>query len=164
MVNGCEHLAWLQFSDTRELAVTDTKRMSRLLPDLDDPSTQRPSIAFFVGSKAKDVALRELFPWNNLRRGRRDGIASLRAETLSLHSSNPIFFAESDPLRERIVQPDTAHCHEVSSSTLGWADFKESNELFDIIHARLFFLFVNVLCIFADDFPDFLDVVNLLQK
>ncbi|KAL9023324.1 MAG: hypothetical protein Q9180_008281, partial [Flavoplaca navasiana] len=135
MVNGCDHLAWLQFSDTRELSITDTKRISRLLPDLDDPSVQRPSIAFFVGSKAKDVALRELFPWNNIKKGRRDGIASLRAETLSLHSSNPIFFAESDPLREHTVQPETPHCHEVSSSTLEWADFKESKELSDIIHS-----------------------------
>ncbi|KAL8788264.1 MAG: hypothetical protein Q9213_001784 [Squamulea squamosa] len=164
MVNGCDHLAWLQFSDTNELTITDTKRISRLLPDLDDPSVQRPSIAFFVGSKAKDVALRELFPWNNLKRGRREGIASLRAETLSLHSSNPIFFAESDPLKEHVVQPYNSHCHEVLSSTLEWANFNESKELFNIIHARLLFLFVNVLCIFADDFPDFLDVVNLLQK
>ncbi|KAL8802034.1 MAG: hypothetical protein Q9200_006728, partial [Gallowayella weberi] len=155
---------WLQFSDTRELAITDTKRLSRLLTDLDDPSVQRPSIAFFVGLKAKDIALRELFPWNNIRKGRRDGIASLRAETLSLPSSNSIFFAESDPLGENAVQPDTAYCHEVSSSTLEWADFKESKELSDIVHSRLLFLFVNVLCIFADDFPDFLDVVNLLQK
>ena len=164
MVNGCDHLAWLQFSDTREFAITDTKRISRLLPDLDDPSVQRPSIVFFVGSKAKDIALRELFPWNNIRRGRREGIASLRAETLSLHSSYPIFFAESNPLREYVFQPDTSHCHEVASSTLEWADSGESKEIFDVIHARLLFLFVNVLCIFADDFPDFLDVVNLLQK
>ena len=164
MVNGCDHLAWLQFSDTREFAITDTKRISRLLPDLDDPSVQRPSIVFFVGSKAKDIALRELFPWNNIRRGRREGIASLRAETLSLHSSYPIFFAESNPLREHVFQPDTSHCHEVASSTLEWADSGESKEIFDVIHARLLFLFINVLCIFADDFPDFLDVVNLLQK
>lgn len=164
MVNGCDHLAWLQFSDTRELAINDTTRIPRLLPDLDDPSSQRPSIVFFVGSKAKDVALRELFPWNNLRRGRREGIASLRAETLSIQSSNPIFFAESDPFKERTIQPHVAHCHEISASTLGWADIKEPQELVDLIHARLLFLFVDVLCIFADDFSDFGDVVNLLQK
>ena len=49
-----------------------------------------------AGRKTKKLALRDLSPWNNIKRSRREGLVTLRADTLSLHSDFPIF-AESDP-------------------------------------------------------------------
>jgi len=124
---------------------------------------QRPSLLLFVGRKTKDVALRELFSWNNLKRSQRNGVATLTAETLSIQSDFPILFAESDPVIESIPQVTTsALCHETSPYPANWA-LSGSQNIYDIVHARLFCLFIDVLCIFADDFRDFEEVVSRLQ-
>ena len=97
MNSPCKHTGWLNFTSAEEPILWDTGRLSRILLELANPTNQRPSLLLFVGRKAKDNALRELFPCNNFQRAKRDGIATLNADTLSLQSPFPIFFAESDP-------------------------------------------------------------------
>jgi len=36
--------------------------------------------------------------------------------------------------------------------------------LYNVLHARLFYLFVNVICVFVDNFVDFEHIVQLLKS
>ncbi len=160
-MSSCKHTSWLDFSYTNELVLWDTGRLSRLSLELTNPARQRPSLILFVGRKCKEFALRDLFPWNNIKKSSREGFATLRADTLSLHSDFPIFFAESDPFTTPL-HPEAYACHEASSSPLQWS-LSAGQSLYDVVHARLFSLFTDILCIFADDFYDFEDVVSRIR-
>lgn len=159
---NCNHLTWLHLSDAKDVTLIDTGRLTRLISELGDPSSQWPTLLLFVGRKAKQVALREIYSYNNVRKGTNEGIITLRSETTSISTEYPIFFAESDPFKPISTRAEThAYCHDTSSTPLQWTK-SLPNDLFDVIHARLFGLFIDVLCIFADDFKDFDSVVHTL--
>ena len=161
-IMNCPHLAWLRFSDVKDVALIDTGRLTQVISELNDPSNQWPTLLLFVGRKAKQIALKEIYPYNNVRKGFNEGIITLRSETTSIHTKYPIFFAESDPFTSITPRTEShAHCHDISSTPLQWTK-SISDDLLDIVHARLFGLFVDVLCIFADDYKDFDSVVRKL--
>jgi len=148
---GCEHIAWLQSANTKELQLRDGGRIRRVVQEMPDPIAQSPSVVFFIGQKAKNIALRQLFPRNNIRRGRRDGFANLRIDNATLNSDRPIWFADSDPFRGVTPTCGAGTCHESVTYHIRWTH-PSQHSIFDILHARLFFLFTDVICIFADDF------------
>ena len=160
---SCDHHTWLQASDTGEVILYDTGRLERVVNELEDSFQQKPSLWFFVGKRAKEDAIRQMFPWNNIKKTRRDGIATLRLETSRLHARHPILFAESEPYLNHSVQPETSLlCHEISSHRLEWTK-RLTDSVFDALHARLLFPFVDILCVFADDFDSFDQVVHRLK-
>lgn len=148
---GCEHIAWLQSANTKELQFRDGGRMKQVIREMPNPIAQYPSLIFFIGQKAKNIALRELFPYNNIKRGHRDGFANLRIDNATIRSDRPIWFADSDPLLRITPSSAAATCHESSTYPARWVPSSEYST-FDVVHARLFFLFTDVICIFADDF------------
>ena len=156
-MGSCKHISWLDFTHNNDVVLWDTGRLARLSLELTNPARQRPSFILFVGRKRKEFALRDLFPWNNIKRSSHEGLVTLRADTLSLQSDFPIFFAESDPFSSPL-RPEASACHETSSWPLQWS-LSTGTSLYDVAHARLFSLFIDVLCIFADDFPSFEDAV-----
>lgn len=160
-MSSCKHTSWLDFTHSTDIVLWDTGRLSRLSLELTNPARQRPSLILFVGRKCKEFALRDLFPWNNIKKSSREGLVTLRADTLSLHSDFPIFFADSDPFNTPLHSEASA-CHEASSWPLQW-NLSADHSLYDVAHARLFSLFIDVLCIFADDFHDFEDVVSRIR-
>ena len=164
---SCGHLAWLHATSTndgREVALLDPGRMTRLVKELINPGTQQPSVFLFIGRKTKRLALGKLFPENNIPKGHHDGLATLRIDNASLYSGCPILFAESDPFTAIPSAANAFFCHETERFRLKWAKIIPVDELYDILHARLLFLFTDVLCIFADDFDNFESVVERLEK
>lgn len=160
---NCAHHRWLRFSDVKKITLIDTGRLTRLISELNHPSHQWPTLLLFVGRKVKQIALKEIFPYNNIKKSTSEDIITLRSETTSIHTDHPIFFAESDPFKPLIINSNPhVHCHNIMSVPLQWTK-SVTNSLFDIIHARLLGLFVDVLCIFADDFKDFDSVVQRLK-
>jgi len=129
--------------------------------ELTNPATQQPSVLLFIGRKAKTQALRELFP-NHIKKGRNDGIATLRVDNTSLYSDHPVLFAESDPSAP-VATTSNASCHELESFPIRWANATTVHDVYDILHARILCPFSDVLCIFADDFPNFNAVVDRLK-
>ena len=161
-MSTCKHLAWVQLAGEREIFIQDEGRLRRLLCELENPKEQRPTLLFFIGGKAKNNALRELFPYNNIRRGRHDGLANLRLESTSVKSNHPILFADSE---FAYTIPSTVHyttCHETFKYNIQWTLPPEFTYA-DLIHARLFFAFTDVICMFADDFPTLTAVVARLK-
>ena len=112
-------------------------------------------------TRAKNRALRELFP-NHIKKGRNDGIATLRVDNTSLYSDYPVLFAESDPFAT-VVSTLNASCHESESYPVRLANATTVHDVYDILHARIFCPFSDLLCVFADDFPNFSSVVDRLK-
>ncbi len=158
----CKHLEWLQVTSEKELALINPGRMTRIVGELTNPVSQQPSILLFIGRKAKNLALRELFP-KQIKKGSHDGIVTLRVDNRSLYSDHPVLFAESDPSVTIPSVVNNTSCHEIEASPIRWAKATTVHNVYDILYGRLFCLFADVLCIFADDFINFESVVNRLK-
>ena len=145
-----------------EVALLDPDRLPRLVDTLPAPGSQRPSVVLFVGRQQKNLAVQRIFPNNNPRRITGDGVAFIQADNSTLHSDFPIFFAESYPSSVPISATETVSCHETRRHSLPWAEGLSTSELYNRLHSHLLYPFIDVFCIFADDFPDLQSVVNLL--
>jgi hypothetical protein len=49
-------------------ALVDTGRMDQIVQDMSHPTTQYPSLVYFLGNANRVPALRSLFPQNNITR------------------------------------------------------------------------------------------------
>lgn len=85
-----------------------------------------------------------------IKRIRREESMTLRADTLSLHSDYQVYFTESDPFNAPVYF-EAAACHQASPWPLR-CTLSVDYRLYDIAHARFSCVFINILCIFADDF------------
>jgi hypothetical protein len=164
----CNHLSWLQiFGDAKSgFSVIYDDRYKRIVGELAAPSKQCPSLAFFLGNKARDTALKHLFPNNNVRRPRTTPLAiNLRIDNGSSTTDNPILFADCDPLQCTWPSQDNhqAPCHEQKHFPLPWG-LSHQADVLDVLLARLFFSFTDVICIFAEDVGGLDAVGNLLVK
>ena len=115
-----------------------------------NPDKQYPSTIFFIGVKSKDVALRQLFPHNNVRRGCLDGVVNLRLDSSTMSSEYPLLFADGDPQKQIPDKLGTMRCHENTTVPLISRSFTQLNNI-QCLYARLVALFSDVVCIFAED-------------
>ena len=162
-MTSCEHINWLRASGRQDITLHNEGRLPRLLTELDDPQRQQPSLLLFVGHRTKNIALRELFPYNNIKRGRQDGLTNLRLDTSTIHSTYPIFFADSNPDSQPALHASSTLCHEVRSYTFSSRNSPNAT-IFDMVHARLLCQFSDVICIFAEDFENLDSVVERLES
>ena len=162
----CNHISLVQVVKGEQVSLVNNERMEKLVKEMawnGSSTVQRPSLQFFVGGEAKNLAIRQIFPQNNFGRGRRDrnSIASLRLDTSTSNSNTPVLFGESNPLVAPGFQyHEIAQCHQTTCQPCCWTS---TQSLYDILHARLFFLFADVICIFADDFRSVNDAINRLK-
>jgi len=75
-------------------------------------------MAFFLGRKSKDVVLRQIFPNNNIRRERHDGIVNLRLDSSTISSELPLLFADADTQASVPQRLGTMTCHENTTVSL----------------------------------------------
>ena len=134
--------------------------MGRLLAELTHPQQQIPSLILFISNKTKNLALREIFPCNNIKRGHQDGIVNLRLDTTTLDSDHPILFADSDPEYKPTLEAPRSTCHETRSYQLQYHLHQNVNSF---IHAHLSCLFSDVVCLFAEEFASLDDAVEQLR-
>lgn len=150
-----EHLAWLQVIGINDLRLLDPGRMSQLARELKNSANQRPSSLLFVGRQAKDFALRELFPDNNFKKRFCDGVATLRINNANIYSNYSIFFAESSPSQAISLAAEDPCACKTKLYPIEWAKNTTVQHLYNILYARLFCLFADVVCVFADNFANF---------
>jgi len=156
-----KHVEWLQVAGRREIALINSGRLARIVGELTNPATQQPSILLFIGRKAKYQALRELF-LNHIKKGRNDGIATLRVDNISLYSDYLVLFAESDP-SITVTSTSNSSYYKPESFPIRWANATTVHDAYNILHARILYPVSDILCIFADDFPSFNAVVDRLK-
>lgn len=152
---GCEHVSWLYLTGGRSAPCLRYEgRYERVIREMTNPSAQFPSLVFFMGSKTKDAALPKLFPRNNLRRRCvKTEAVNLRVDNSTLESARPILFADCDPTLTELAHHNgsRADCHTHENHSIAWIDETKKHQLLDLLIARLFLWFTDVICIFADD-------------
>lgn len=160
-------IGWLDVGirEDSRLAVLDHNRLHHVISELSDPEGQYPSLCVFLGGKAKDYALQQLYPSNNIRRHMSDAQIKLRYNVASFETRQPILIvdgniprADESPTKRRLEAgiefPVSWDCHSAAQMIL-------------VLWARLVFIFADVVCIFINDLSslertvDFL--VNCLQ-
>ncbi|KAL9083483.1 MAG: hypothetical protein Q9165_008510 [Trypethelium subeluteriae] len=160
---SCSHVAWLQLAGVKDFTFVDTGRMGRLIQELTRPAEKTPMVLFFLGRKAKDAALRELFPNNNINRCRSNGLADIRTDTTTIDSQSPILFADGYPTGPVLPRHIPFHCHESKLFPVQWP-FHEIQTLFDVAFAKVLLPFCSVVTIFIDDFTTIDEIRKLLVR
>ncbi|MCJ1473163.1 hypothetical protein MMC13_001814 [Lambiella insularis] len=159
----CEHIGLLQVVAGKQIILQDEGRMERAVAAMTNPSWQRPSLLFFLGRKSKDQALHALFPFNTIKKGYRESCARLRIDNATINSDNPILFADSELNSQYSIQSETPNCHVITAHSVQWS-LPFNHKLSDVLHARLFFLFADVICVFADDIGGLQSVAETLKE
>ena len=150
----CAHQQWLQIQQNKNgFTFQYGSRLSHIAHSLPHPAGQYPSLIFFVGKQLKAKALRLLFPGNGISRCRNHGIANVCVDPGTLHDEHPILIADNTPDHARTNLRQKTACHETINHPVTWLEDGTSSQqdLLDQIHARILSLFIDVLCIFAQD-------------
>jgi hypothetical protein len=149
---ACEHIGWISATAGSTIAIQDHGRLGRLLLELPQPESQRPSLWYFVGTKTKTQALQEIFTHNRIKRWKREEICGLRLDNDTIEAEHPILFADSDTTFQFFTGVSgIASCHEVISHPLKWP-VSQAQNYWNILHARILFPLADVICLFASDF------------
>jgi hypothetical protein len=166
----CQHVQWLRlYQDQSAFTLHNGNRLQSISASLQNPSAQFPSILFFLGRSSKSAALRSLYSESRLSQYRHHGIANICVDPRTAGHLYPVYIADSSS--DILIQPDprTAEfqCHEttsqlVDSSEINSRPSKQQN-LIDLINARLFSMFIDVLCIFAEDYGGLANVAIKLN-
>lgn len=153
-MSTCKHTAWLRAIENQEsqdIIIEQTDRLDRIFQELPDPSEQTPQLCSFLGGPTKDEALRHIFPQNNIGRRTERSNVNLRIDTESLNNQAPLLFADSHLSKVCALQQSHIWCHETTAYSAPWSS--SSRPTMDIIYSRIVFLFSDIVCLFADDFP-----------
>ncbi|EEP83048.1 predicted protein [Uncinocarpus reesii 1704] len=152
----CRHREWIRLQEGK---LTATSRLGHIVNDeLQAASEQYPGLITLVGARAKNTCLKHLFPSSR----RRYPTASINLGVESALSPNPLLFVDTSTSAKDISGVDHGlrsrnSCHAETPYVIRWAS---ERDLFDIFQARLLFLFSDVVCLFADDFPSIQAVVQ----
>jgi hypothetical protein len=155
---GSEDTSWLKFvhdGESEAAAISYSGRLAQLVSEMSHKDSQCPSLAFFLGAKAKDDALQQLFPGDHGRRNRRADsgtVINLQLDRSSTHHSHPLLFADCNPS----LRPDFEWDEKPSRAMgqfypLAHARSTSKLDLLEDILARLLFRFTDIICLFADD-------------
>ena len=160
---SCEHLSWLQIVGVNETRLVDPGRMNQLVKALKDPINQRPFTTLLIERHAKNAAFEDLFPENHVCGSRScENITTLKINDENADFAHLIFFAESSS--EQAISWVAKDSSDTKSFSLQWAEEAIRQTLSSLLHARLLFLFTDLLFIFADDFVNFDQVIRLLKS
>ncbi|KAI9727191.1 MAG: hypothetical protein M1834_008499 [Cirrosporium novae-zelandiae] len=166
---SCIHVQWLQISEEKKQGnhswlLTYGARLDQIIKGLPYPAEQHPTLIFFSGKKVKTEALQALYRDNNILRRRGHGIANLYIDQKSTSGIYPTLFADSNPDDKSVEAIHCDGCHEITQLRIpNGAEDLNYQDLVNAIHARLFFIFTDVLCLFADDYGGLTNTINQLQ-
>jgi len=156
--------SWLKVVGVNETRLLDPGRMSQLATKLRAPANQCPLLVLFLGLRAKDAALEELFPHIESGSETCADLATLQVDKESAGSEYPIYLAQSSPGQNLSRATDDTRCFGTESFSLQWMDTATRTNLYNFVHARILCLFIDVLFVFADDLASFEEAVQLLAS
>jgi hypothetical protein len=163
-MGDCSHPAWIEAAGHHyNCAVFDTRRIRRLADTLPSAQTQVPSFVTFFGHRLKADAMRQLFPYNNFKKGRQSGLVQLNIDNATAFSDQPLFIADAGlnfELQPRLVAQS---CHEQISLPLQWTA-SDTQAIFDHVFARAVVSISHILVMFANDFQSLQILVEFLSR
>ena len=164
-MDSCHHNNWLSAAGSNDVSLRDKNRLNQILTEITNPTFQFPSLLFFLGRKTKDHAIQQLFTHNKIEKKHHDRFTTLRKDNSTLETDYPILFADADHhiSTDTVVQQKNPRCHEISLHPIRWLS-SSRHKLHTVIYMRLFFLFTDVICIFADDVGGLNTVADILKE
>jgi hypothetical protein len=153
---SCVHQQWLRLHQGENgFSLNYGNRLHYIANSFPRPARQYPSLIFFIGKQSKTRVLRALFPGNGISSCRKYGIANVCIDPATINDDHPILIADSSPECTQLNPRGKDACHEIISRQVEWPDEENGRptqqDLVDHVHARLLSLFIDVLCIFAQD-------------
>ena len=127
-------------------------RFRSIVRELREPEIQRPVVLGLIGRRLKERAIRCLFPRNNHSKRTKNSTVSLNIDMSTADSPSPVLYAdwELDPR----VSADCQNTPGLSKHTVR-LECSEVSELMHALSVNLLFPFIDVLCVFVEDFrPD----------
>ncbi|KAI2884981.1 hypothetical protein CBS63078_11296 [Aspergillus niger] len=158
-------MAWLDLTqDATGWSLVDTGRMNEIVQDMSHPATQYPSLISFVGNHNRMLALRSLFPHNNVLRRSSAGVIRLHLSITTAHTEYPIWFAESR-LQDlpvvgecsKALWKDDVHRYSIDRTRFPTTDVTGS------LLTRLVFPWMHVVCFFVDGLAGLERTKSLLE-
>jgi hypothetical protein len=147
-----EDIGWLDIGvqEDKRPAILDSGRLNDVVAQLSQPESQYPSVCAFIGGSFKDSVLRQIYPWNNIKRRTSDASIRLRYDVSSLNHRHPIFFADG------AIAPEQRFLSQKRLTAgaglpVSW-NCTSALHLLHTLWARLIFPFADIICIFVDDF------------
>ncbi|KAI9039861.1 patatin-like phospholipase family protein [Aspergillus affinis] len=140
-------LDWLRpVSNSAGTFVHHGRCLSHIKEQLSSPQTQFPGLTLFLGQRRRDIFLRYMFPENKISKG--NSYLRLQIDNQRIFTEQPILFASCNPhLSCQDADPGINGQEEIPIRCTLYND----RRLLDLLLARLVFMFVDVICIFADD-------------
>ncbi|KAE8371112.1 patatin-like phospholipase [Aspergillus bertholletiae] len=157
-----EEVSWLDvgLGKDERFTIWDHGRLDQVMNILSDLEAKAPSLCLFLGGDAKDNALQQIFPQNNIKRHRSSSSIKLRYDIGSLKSNSPILFADGDPQ----FCPIPAGSYDYGKSyPVSW-EVSSTKTVLRALWTRLISLFASIICVFADDFNEISELVVFLTK
>ncbi|KAH8799403.1 hypothetical protein F5884DRAFT_869331 [Xylogone sp. PMI_703] len=156
-MTSCAHQQWLRVHQGENGFILQYgNRLHNITNSLPCPAQQYPSLIFFIGKQSKARALRALFPGNSISHCRKYGIANICADPTTANDDHPILIGDSSLDHTQTNLRGKVTCHEIINHAVVWPENENGlptqQDLVDHLHARLLSLFVDVLCIFAQDY------------
>lgn len=142
---------WLYaFQDGDEWFLMHGQGLEQVLDKLPDPANQRPSIVLFLGRAAKEAARKAMFPHASAKRSR--GLARIRVDNSTVNHDEPLLVADLD-IRKAYsgYRPPRSPNGEVRHR-VEWPSDRTQRSIVDTTVSKLLLLFVDVVCLFLDDF------------
>ncbi|KAE8357199.1 hypothetical protein BDV27DRAFT_151513 [Aspergillus caelatus] len=152
--------SWLDVGvgENGSYVIRDYGRLDQVVSELTQPRRQHPFLSVFLGGKNKDIALQAIFPQNNIRRTQPCSRIGLRYDITSSDSESPILFADGNVTPTKSVLDAMPGVYDYP---ITWPISSIDNTS-RLVYTRLIFLFADLVCLFADDFPDLMSVAHFL--
>ncbi|KAF1967660.1 FabD/lysophospholipase-like protein [Bimuria novae-zelandiae CBS 107.79] len=149
---------WLYaFQDGDEWFLMRGQGLQKVLDSLQDPANQYPSTVLFLGRAAKEAARKAMFPHAGSKRLR--GLARINVDDSTLNHDGPLLVADLDIHKAYSgYRPPRSPCGELRhrvewpSEPSGPSSERTQRNIVDTTVSKLLLLFVDVVCLFLDDF------------
>jgi len=141
---------WLQVVRSRsEWQIVHGDQFRNIVRELKDPVTQKPAMIGLMGRRLKDKAIQSIFPHNNHTRRVKDSTVNLNLDVGTADTANPLLYVDWEP--DSSCSTESLNDTGIPRHTIEW-ECDHASEIMQSLAAKLLFPFLDILCLFIDDF------------
>ena len=142
---------WLYaFQDEDEWFLMHGQGLEKVVDSLPDPTNQHPSTVLLLGRAAKEAARKAIFPHASANRSR--GLARIRVDDSTTNHDEPLLVADLDIRKAYSGYSPPRSLGGELRHRVEWPSDRTHRSIVDSTVSNLLLLFVDVVCLFLDDF------------
>ncbi|KAL2801491.1 hypothetical protein BJX63DRAFT_438836, partial [Aspergillus granulosus] len=160
-------MAWLDLTcDATGWSLVDTGRLDGIVKDLGHPVDQYPSMVSFLGNKNRILALRSLFPHNNVTRRGSAGTVRLHLDSRTTCADYPVLVAEGSLQDGPVATALSKHGDYDGACRypIGRDDSETAANAKHHLMTKSLLPWMHVSCFFADGIAEWAVVKSLLEE